>query len=588
MRIRSISGDLHWWWHQHASSGGVRMPVIIFLGGVAGVSDYIEAAIVGQAINVVIASRSLWDISVLAIILIATALLSAAATAALGLLADNVGLRARAAVWGAFLQAVFDSPSPFFDRAHSGRLLRTAVAGTDAAFDLWSAAARAYIPSVLGVTVLIPACVWLNWRMAVALVSVGFVCSIISALTLQRSYRAQKKLEQMQASAAVLAADLLAHAPLVRAFGMAQRETNAVRATFEKVRAGQLRVACLWAFAAAASRTASAAAVLAMLLVGAALHAADEATIGEVVAFLGFAGLAAARIEMLLHGAEQAAQRLPLIGELAGIAGAATQARETWRPDNERLPAADPRRGVSITVEDVHFAYPDGPSVLRGIDLHLANGEAVAVVGASGAGKSTLFSLILGLRRPQNGRILVDGEDLACMEMESWRARLAVVFQDSHLLNRTIAENIAFGRTHASDAEIEAYAREVGIHDVVLKLPQGYETVVDEGGGSLSGGQRQRIAVARALMRKPDLVLLDEPTSALDAEGEAAVRAAILRMRQGRSMLIIAHRLSTVALADRVVLLEGGKVVEQGRLVDLLAGSARVRSLFGLGYPTSS
>ena len=237
---------------------------------------------------------------------------------------------------------------------------------------------------------------------------------------------------------------------------------------------------------------------------------------------------------------------------------------------------------LGAAVERLRFSYPGGCEVLRGLDLEVAPGETLAIVGASGAGKSTLYSLLLGFRKLSAGVIESDGVPIEAINPDEWRSRLSVVFQDAHLLNRSIADNITFGCPSATLEQVQNCARELGIHKFVSALPGGYATIVEENGASLSGGQRQRIAIARAFIRNPAIVLLDEPTSALDAEGEAAVRAAMMRMRRESTMLIIAHRLSTVAIADRVAILDEGRIVEQGKLPDLLARSRRMRELFGL------
>jgi len=225
----------------------------------------------------------------------------------------------------------------------------------------------------------------------------------------------------------------------------------------------------------------------------------------------------------------------------------------------------------AIEFDDVTFRYhPDGPAVLEHVSFALQPGETVALVGASGAGKSTCTSLLLRFWDVGAGAIRLGGTALQDFPLDDLRRRIAVVQQDNYLFNTTIRDNLKLGRPEATDAEVEAAAREANIHDFIAELPQGYDTVIGERGVKLSGGQRQRIAIARALLKDAPILILDEATSNLDSENEQLIRAAIARLMQGRTTLVIAHRLSSIAAADRVVMLEGGHVVASGRHADLV------------------
>lgn len=226
----------------------------------------------------------------------------------------------------------------------------------------------------------------------------------------------------------------------------------------------------------------------------------------------------------------------------------------------------------AVAFDGVTFAYHlDEPPVLRGLSFAIQPGETVALVGASGAGKSTCVSLLLRFWDPQEGSIRLGGLDLREFPLDDLRRRIAVVQQDNYLFNTSIRENLCVGRPNASDAEIEAATRAASIHDFIVGLPDGYGTVVGERGAKLSGGQRQRLAIARAFLKDAPILILDEATSNLDSENEAMIRAAVTRLMTGRTTLVIAHRLSTIISADRVVMLEGGRVVASGRHADLVA-----------------
>ena len=234
----------------------------------------------------------------------------------------------------------------------------------------------------------------------------------------------------------------------------------------------------------------------------------------------------------------------------------------------------------SISLQDVSFRYaPDEPLILSSISLEIPAGSTVALVGTSGAGKSTVINLMLRFWDPEAGRILLGGSDLRCYPMMQLRRLFSVVSQDVFLFSDSIRENIRLGRAEASDAEVEEVAIRARIHDFITTLPQGYDTLVGERGVRLSGGERQRIAIARALLKGAPILVLDEATSSLDAENERAIKEALMERREGRTTIMIAHRLSTVVDADWIFVINEGRVVEQGRHEDLIARKGRYARL---------
>jgi ATP-binding cassette subfamily B protein len=223
----------------------------------------------------------------------------------------------------------------------------------------------------------------------------------------------------------------------------------------------------------------------------------------------------------------------------------------------------EPVRG-EIELHDVRFGYGDGPDVLKGITMQIPAGETHAVVGVTGAGKSTLASLLLRFHDPRSGEVLIDGVDVRDLTFASLRRSIGYVSQDVFLFQGTVRDNLRFGRTGATDGEIEEAARLAEAHDFITGLPQGYDTIVGERGLKLSGGQRQRLSIARAILRDPAILVLDEATSAVDYETEAAIQRSLARVATDRTAVVIAHRLSTVRDADRIWVLEGGGIAESG------------------------
>lgn len=303
------------------------------------------------------------------------------------------------------------------------------------------------------------------------------------------------------------------------------------------------------------------AAIVCVLWIGARDVQAGVMSAGELVQFLIYA--------VLVAGATGALSEI--WGELQRAAGATERLVELLHADDPvtdpQTPRAlpQPARG-EISFENVGFFYPSRPetSALKGVSLTVRAGETVALVGPSGAGKSTILHLLMRFYDPQSGRITLDGIDLRDMARTDFRAAMALVPQDPVIFATSAYENIAFGRAGASRAEVEAAAEAAAAHDFISALPQGYDTYLGERGVMISGGQKQRIAIARAILRNAPVLLLDEATSALDAESERAVQRAVDRMAQGRTLLVVAHRLATVKRADRIVVFDGGKIVAVG------------------------
>jgi ABC-type multidrug transport system fused ATPase/permease subunit len=252
--------------------------------------------------------------------------------------------------------------------------------------------------------------------------------------------------------------------------------------------------------------------------------------------------------------------------------------------------ARRPVESVRGTVEfrDVEFEYQTGVPVLRGISFRAEPGTSTALVGPSGSGKSTLISLVAAFHRPTKGQILVDGQDLADLRLLDYRSHLGVVFQDNFLFDGTVIENIAYAAPDATAPEILRTAEIAHCDAFVKRLPKGYDTVVGERGVRLSGGERQRVAIARAILADPRILILDEATSSLDSESEALIQEGLAELMRGRTSFVIAHRLSTIRRADTILVLEAGKIVEQGRHQDLLALGGLYHSLYTRQYDLES
>ena len=428
------------------------------------------------------------------------------------------------------------------------------------------------VVDALTVIALVAAMLWLDWVMTLA-AALAVPLAIIPIERLGRRMRKASKAQQEQAGevTAVLT-ESLAGARLVKAYGLEGLERRRAEEAFRAWYARLMRVVRNRARVDPLLEAMGGVAVAAVIAFAGWRIASGAASAGEFTGFVAALLIAARPLRALgtlavalQEGAAALARAFALIDE---------RPRVVDRPAARAL-APGPGR---IEFRGVSFTYGDDRPALRGISLVIEPGTMVALVGASGAGKTTLLNLVPRFADPTTGAVLIDGQDLRDVSLASLRAAIGFVGQEVVLFDDTVAANIRFGRLDATDAEVECVARLAEAHAFITALPQGYATRVGDRGLTLSGGQRQRIALARALLRDPKILLLDEATSALDAETEARIRAALGRIRRGRTTLIVAHRLSTVREADRIIVLEGGRIVEDGSHAFLLAnGGAYAR-----------
>jgi ATP-binding cassette, subfamily B, bacterial HlyB/CyaB len=338
--------------------------------------------------------------------------------------------------------------------------------------------------------------------------------------------------------------------------------------------AASFRVLSLNNTASQAVQTVNKLVIAATLYFGAKLVIGGEMTVGELVAFNMLAARVSTpvlRLAQLWQDFHQARLSIDRLGDILN-----TIPEPNFNPGRAALPAI---RG-QIAFEHVTFRYRiDGPEVLHDVSFNVRPGQVVGVVGSSGSGKSTIAKLIQRLYVPESGRVLVDGVDLAMVDLAWLRRQTGVVLQENVLFNTSIRENIALADPTMSMERVIAAAELAGAHDFILELPEGYDTIVGERGSSLSGGQRQRVAIARALITDPRILILDEATSALDYESERAIQQNMKRIAAGRTVFVVAHRLSTVRQADRIITIERGRIVEDGNHEDLIRSNGRYAKL---------
>jgi subfamily B ATP-binding cassette protein HlyB/CyaB len=411
---------------------------------------------------------------------------------------------------------------------------------------------------------------WYSWWLTViVLVSLPIYAGISIALTPLFRARVEEKFKRGAENQAFLV-ETVTGIETLKAMAVEPQMQRRWEEQLAGYVGSSFRVANLGNYASQSIQLVSKVATAGILYFGAKAVIAGDLTVGELVAFNMLAGrvsqpvLRLAQVWQDFHQVRQSIQRL---GDILNTP-----------PE----PAATPGRGALPTVkgairfDHVKFRYRiDGPEVLRGVEIDIPAGQVVGIVGSSGSGKSTLAKLVQRLYVPESGRVLVDGIDLAMVDASWLRRQIGVVLQENVLFNRTVRENIALADPGMPLDHVVAAAKLAGAHDFILQLPEGYDTVIGERGGTLSGGQRQRIAIARALVTNPRILIFDEATSALDLESEQAIQRNMRHICKGRTVLIIAHRLSTVRHCDRIIAIEQGRIVEEGKHEELIHSGGR-------------
>jgi ATP-binding cassette subfamily B protein len=432
------------------------------------------------------------------------------------------------------------------------------------------------------VTIVVAATVMLvvNWQLAlVALAPVPFI--IYAAARYGRLNRpASQEVQQRIAELTAEAEENVSGIRLVKAFAREERQFARFGGATRRVFDQSMVSTRLRAFYNPLIGFLPQLGLAGILLVGGHEAVNGTITIGEFVAFYGYVMLLSAPVRML--------------GIALGMAQRAVASGARVFEVLDRAPAmvsppgspALPRGAGRVELRNVTFAYDDAPEpVLRGIDLDVEAGQTVALVGGTGSGKTTLVSLIPRLYDPTEGSVVVDGVDVREIDLESLRREIAMVSDDPFLFSATVRENVAYARPDASFEDVEQAARQAGIHDFIAGLPEGYDTLVGERGLTLSGGQRQRVAIARALLRDPRILILDDATSSVDATTEGEIKNALRGLMRARTTFIIGHRLSTIALADEIVVLEDGVIAARGTHDELLETSPLYGEIAEKGLP---
>ncbi len=515
--------------------------------------------------------------------LFGVACILALATAARFYMVSWLGERVTADLRSAVYRHVVNQSPQFFETTQTGEVLSRLTTDTT----LIQALVGTSISMALRNTLLFVGGLVMLFITSIKLSSLILVMLALVVLPIVFFGRRVRKLsrdsQDRVADASALAGEILNAIPIVQAYTQEQRESarfgNSVERAFgtaiERIRARSLLtlVAILLVFGA----------IVFVLWLGAQAVIDGSMTAGQLGQFILYATIVAGAIGALSE----------VLGEAQRAAGAAERLLELLAVASPIQPPTQPKNlpqraanGAAITLTDVTFHYPSRPqtATLSHLSLSIAAGETIAIVGPSGAGKTTLFQLLLRFYDPQHGSIALDGVDIRDLDLQVLRGAIGIVPQDTVIFSANAMENIRYGRPDASDSEVIAAANMAAAHEFIERLPESYQSFLGERGVRLSGGQRQRIAIARALLKNPPLLLLDEATSALDAESERLVQAALEAAMKDRTTLVIAHRLATVQRADRILVMEHGKIVESGTHAELVAQRGLYASLAALQF----
>ncbi len=481
--------------------------------------------------------------------------------------ADWLAHRRRNIVLADYFEHVLQLPLSYHAGAHSGRQLKIMLTGTDTLWWLWVSFFREHFAAFVFIVVLLPTSLYLNWRLALPLLALCLAFAALTSLVMGRADAMQRAVERHYSDLAENAADALGNVAVVQSFARVELEVSALKGLVNSLLRAQMPVLSWWAVAAVLTRAATTFALLVILLTGTYLKLVGLASVGEIVSFMAIAALLITRLEQVVGFANRLFMDVPKLNEFFDVLDTVPAVRD-------RCDAIDPGRlrGL-VEFNTVSFSYDGKRPAVADLSFTALPGERIALVGPTGSGKSTALALLHRTFDPQSGFIAIDGMDIRALTLTGLRRNIGVVFQETLLFDRSIAENLRVGKPDATDAEIREAAQRAQALDFIMRNADGFEARIGEHGRLLSGGERQRLAIARALLKDPPILILDEATSALDPVTEAGVAAALDGAMKGRTTFVIAHRLATIRNATRILVFQNGRIIETGSYDDLVRRS---------------
>jgi len=464
----------------------------------------------------------------------------------------------------------------YHDRVGPGELMSRASSDSEHVARMMDSIGHTigYVLTVFAVAIVL---LVLDWRLAL-IVLIPLPLISIAAWAYSRRYHARtERLQERWGEAATLVEETVSGIRVVKGLGAGGPLAAEFRTRSRSIVDRALDIARLDAVFMPTLEFLPLLGLLAVLWIGGRRVILGDLSLGSFVAFNAYVAMLVWPLRVLGQRVTTLQKAVGASARISEVLDAEPQLRDPRHPEKLERPL----RG-DVRLEGVQFGHEGGHPVLDGLDLHVAAGESVALVGATGSGKSTIAGLLARLYDPDAGSVSLDGHDVRALRISDVRGAVALVFEETFLFTDTVRENIRFARPDARDEDVERAAELAGAAEFIADLPDGYNTLLGERGFSLSGGQRQRVAIARAILADPAVLVLDDATSAVDATKEHEIRAALTTVMSGRTTLVIAHRPATIALADRVAVLESGRIVEQGTHAELLRSSLRYRALLAL------
>jgi ABC-type multidrug transport system fused ATPase/permease subunit len=514
----------------------------------------------------------------IALAVAAATLVQAATSFALSQILGVAAQRAITDMRRSVQQYVLRLPTNYYDSTKTGVLISRVMNDAEGIRNLVGTGLVQLVGGVITALIALVVLIFLNWQLTILSILVLGAFGGMMAYAFTKLRPLFRERSKINAEVTGRLAETLGGIRIVKAYHAERGErlvfTKGVNKLFRNIAATMTGISGVGAF----SGVVMGAIGVIMILVGGRAVLNQSMTLGGLVMYLLFTGMLAMPLIQISSIGTQITEAFAGIDRILDIRSQITEDAG----DEDRPPLGVVRGDIEF--QDVTFAYKPGVDVVKHVSFRAPAGSTTALVGSSGAGKSTVIGLVMTFHRPESGKVLIDGRDLATVPLRDFRTQLGVVLQDNFLFDGTIAENIRFARPHATRAEVEAAAKIAHCDQFVARFELGLDTVVGERGVKLSGGERQRVAIARAIVADPRILILDEATSSLDSESEGFIQDGLRSLRRGRTTFVIAHRLSTIQSADQILVMEGGEIVERGTHAELLARGGRYRQLYDKQY----